>query len=75
LKAVLFDARGRVPDQASRDYRQIHPQAGWVEHAAEKAWRTVFMFDRPTCRPLHNALVWRDRRGETGAVIFLVRAA
>ena len=34
-KAVLFDARGKILDQASRSHRQIYPQPGWVEHDAE----------------------------------------
>jgi len=25
---------------------------------------TVLVFDRRTCKPLHNALVWQDRRGD-----------
>ncbi|HEX9047234.1 MAG TPA: FGGY family carbohydrate kinase, partial [Verrucomicrobiae bacterium] len=40
-KAVLFDARGRVLDKASRNHRQIYPQPGWVEHDAEQIWRNV----------------------------------
>src|SRR5688500_13975817 len=26
---------------------------------------TVVVFDRASAKPLHNALVWQDRRGET----------
>ena len=40
-KAVLFDARGKVLDKASRAHRQIYPQPGWVEHDAEEIWRNV----------------------------------
>ncbi len=40
-KGVLFDAAGKVLDQASRDHRQIYPQPGWVEHDAEEIWRNV----------------------------------
>jgi glycerol kinase len=93
-KAVLFDARGKVLDKASRNHRQIYPQPGWVEHDAEEIWKnvlavigeiakrnraklgrlaalsitnqreTVLVFDRRTGKPLHNALVWQDRRGD-----------
>ena len=93
-KAVLFNARGKVLDKASRNHRQIYPQPGWVEHDAEEIWRnvlavigevagrnraklgklaalsitnqreTVLVFDRKTGKPLHNALVWLDRRGD-----------
>lgn len=94
-KAVLFDAKGKVLDKASRNHRQIYPQPGWVEHDAEEIWRnvlavirevsgrnrkklsrlaglsitnqreTVLVFDRKTGKPLHHALVWQDRRGDT----------
>jgi glycerol kinase len=40
-KAVLFDARGRVLDQAARGHRQIYPRPGWVEHDAGEIWRNV----------------------------------
>jgi glycerol kinase len=94
-KAVLFDAKGKVLDQASCAHRQIYPQPGWVEHDAEQIWKnvltvigtiarrnrpklaqltalsitnqreTVLVFDRKTGKPLHHALVWQDRRGDT----------
>src|ERR1043165_2491733 len=40
-KALLFDARGSVLDQASREHRQHYPQSGWVEHDAEEIWQNV----------------------------------
>jgi len=40
-KAVLFDARGKVIDKASRAHRQIYPQPGWVEHDPEEIWKNV----------------------------------
>jgi glycerol kinase len=40
-KAVLFDARGKVLDKASRNHRQIYPQPGWVEHDPEEIWKNV----------------------------------
>ena len=40
-KAVLFDARGKVLDKASKSHRQIYPQPGWVEHDAEEIWKNV----------------------------------
>ncbi len=38
-KAILFDAKGKILDRASRSHRQIYPQPGWVEHDAEEIWR------------------------------------
>jgi len=40
-KAILFDARGRVLDKASRNHRQLYPQPGWVEHDAGEIWKNV----------------------------------
>ncbi len=40
-KAVLFDARGKILDKASRNHCQIYPQPSWVEHDAEEIWRNV----------------------------------
>ncbi len=40
-KAVLFDARGKVLDKASKAHRQIYPRPGWVEHDAEEIWKNV----------------------------------
>lgn len=40
-KAILFDARGKVLDKASRNHRQICPRPGWVEHDAEEIWKNV----------------------------------
>jgi glycerol kinase len=42
-KALLFDQRGRVLDQESREHRQHHPQPGWVEHDAEEIWQNTLL--------------------------------
>src|SRR5262245_28095282 len=39
-KAFLFDREGRIVSQASRDFRQIYPKPGWVEHDPEEIWRS-----------------------------------
>lgn len=36
---MVFDRRGRVVARAQREHRQIHPQAGWVEHDPEEIWQ------------------------------------
>ena len=51
-KAVLFDARGKVLDKASKAHRQIYPQPGWVEHDAEEIWKNVLAVIREIAR--HN---------------------
>src|SRR5262245_45592932 len=39
-KAFLFDRNGQIVRQASRDFRQIYPRPGWVEHDPEEIWRS-----------------------------------
>jgi glycerol kinase len=39
-KAFLFDRNGRIVRQAFRDFRQIYPRPGWVEHDPEEIWRS-----------------------------------
>lgn len=37
-RAIVFDDRGRVIAVAQREFRQIYPQPGWVEHDPEEIW-------------------------------------
>ena len=91
-RAILFDHAGRSIGMSQREFRQIYPQAGWVEHDAEEIWttqrevgieaieragvdaseiaalgitnqrETTLVWDRRTGKPIHNAIVWQDRR-------------
>ena len=91
-RAIVFDGDGRVRGQAQREFRQIFPQPGWVEHDPRDLWSTQFgtaqeaiaaaglratdiaaigitnqrettlIWDRKTGQPIHNAIVWQDRR-------------
>jgi len=91
-RAILFDEEGRAVNSAQREFRQIFPQPGWVEHdpkeilssqreTARQAVRqsgialkdlmaagianqreTTIVWDRQTGEPIHNAIVWQDRR-------------
>lgn len=91
-RAILFDRAGNVAALAQREFRQIYPRPGWVEHDANEIWstqlsvarqvlhdasidaqqvaaigitnqrETCLVWDRKTGIPLHNALVWQDRR-------------
>ena len=91
-RAIVFDERGRVCGVAQREFRQIFPKSGWVEHDPEDIWRgqlacarlamqragvtagriaavgitnqreTTVVWDRRTGIPVHNAIVWQDRR-------------
>jgi glycerol kinase len=91
-RALLFDQDGRVRAVAQREFDQIFPQPGWVEHdpeeiafsqiavargALEKAGasakdvaaigitnqrETTIVWNRESGLPIHNAIVWQDRR-------------
>lgn len=91
-RSIIFDHDGTAVAVSQREYRQIFPQAGWVEHDPEEIWQsqldtaievlakaglrardidaigitnqreTTIIWDRSTGRPIHNAIVWQDRR-------------
>jgi glycerol kinase len=88
-RAIVFNHAGQIVASAQKEFRQIFPQPGWVEHDAEEIWQTqlavakeaiakaggpiaaigitnqretVVIWDRKTGRPVHNAIVWQDRR-------------
>ena len=37
-RAILFDKRGAIVSVAQKEFPQIFPKPGWVEHAAEAIW-------------------------------------
>jgi len=39
-RAILFDREGIIRASAQREFRQIFPQPGWVEHDALEIWET-----------------------------------
>jgi glycerol kinase len=91
-RAIVFDPAGTIRAQAQQEFRQIFPQAGWVEHDPQEIWQsqlatarealakaglkaadlaaigltnqreTAVVWDRQTGVPIHNAIVWQDRR-------------
>jgi len=91
-RAMVFDHEGAVCALAQREFRQIFPQPGWVEHDPLEIWdtqlavarealakasltagdiaaigitnqrETTLLWDRVTGAPIHNAIVWQDRR-------------
>ena len=93
-RSIVFDEAGRIRASAQREFRQIFPQPGWVEHDPGEIWEsqlgtarealqraglgagdmaaigitnqreTTLVWNRRTGQPIHNAIVWQDRRGE-----------
>ena len=91
-RAIVFDHAGAIRAVAQREFRQLYPQAGWVEHDPREIWQTqldtakealatarltaadiaaigitnqretTLLWDRRTGEPVHNAIVWQDRR-------------
>ena len=91
-RAIVFDQQGAIVAVAQREFEQIFPQTGWVEHNPEEIWssqisvaiealsraqarprdvaaigitnqrETAIVWNRETGKPIHNAIVWQDRR-------------
>ena len=40
-RCILFDQEGRICSMAQKEFRQMFPQPGWVEHDAMEIWRNV----------------------------------
>lgn len=44
--AMLVDTKGRVVAKSDKDFKQIYPKPGWVEHDTNDIWKTVlFVID------------------------------
>jgi glycerol kinase len=41
-RSMVFDKQGNVIGVAQKEFKQIFPQPGWVEHDAEEIWSTQF---------------------------------
>lgn len=39
-RAILFDKSGNIVKVAQKEFTQIYPKAGWVEHNALEIWKT-----------------------------------
>ena len=39
-RAIVFDEKGSMRGVAQKEFRQIFPQPGWVEHDADEIWST-----------------------------------
>jgi glycerol kinase len=91
-RAIIFNHNGEIVAIAQREFTQIYPKAGWVEHDPMEIWstqlavvtevivkagltvsdidsigitnqrETTVVWDKETGQPIHNAIVWQDRR-------------
>jgi glycerol kinase len=39
-RAILFDKAGKIVAMAQKEFKQIFPQPGWVEHDPEEIWQS-----------------------------------
>ena len=91
-RAIVFDHAGAIKALAQKEFTQVYPQPGWVEHDPHEIWtsqvavaseaiaraginaqditaigitnqrETTVVWDRASGEPIHNAIVWQDRR-------------
>jgi len=91
-RAIVFDHDGAIRAVAQKEFTQLFPSTGWVEHDPQEIWasqigvavealgraqvrpkdlaaigitnqrETTIVWDRETGEPVHNAIVWQDRR-------------
>ncbi|HVW63235.1 MAG TPA: glycerol kinase GlpK [Puia sp.] len=91
-RAIVFDRKGSVVAISQKEFTQLFPQPGWVEHDPMEIWssqvavateaivkagltpadiaaigitnqrETTILWNRETGKPVHNAIVWQDRR-------------
>ena len=40
-RAILFDKNGKIVSVAQREFTQIYPKPGWVEHDANEIWSSM----------------------------------
>ena len=45
-RCILFDKSGKICSSAQKEFRQIFPKPGWVEHDAEEIWETTLEVSR-----------------------------
>jgi glycerol kinase len=41
-RSIVFDKKGNIISTAQKEFKQIFPRPGWVEHDAEEIWSTQF---------------------------------
>ncbi|HWU19424.1 MAG TPA: glycerol kinase GlpK [Devosia sp.] len=102
-RAIVFGKDRTIAGVGQKEFTQIFPRDGWVEHDPEEIWESVvwavkealkaakigagdvsaigitnqrettLIWDRQTGKPIHNAIVWQDRR--TAAYCAKLKAA
>jgi glycerol kinase len=79
-RSIVFDTQGRIVTMAQREFRQIFPQPGWVEHDPREIWASQLATAREALQlaaidatdvaaigitnQRETTLVWNRRNGE-----------
>ena len=79
-RCIIYDRAGRQVSMAQQEFRQIYPQAGWVEHDPMEIWRTQLATARDAVEKMpgtiedilaigitnqrETAIVWDRRTGK-----------
>ncbi len=79
-RCILFDKAGNIRALVQKEFRQIYPRPGWVEHDAEEIWDTTLEVSRAAMAKLgieadsvaaigitnqrETAVVWDKKTGE-----------
>ena len=45
-RCILFDKAGNICSSVQKEFRQIYPHPGWVEHDADEIWDTTLEVSR-----------------------------
>ena len=76
-RCILFNQKGEICSVAQKEFTQIYPQPGWVEHDANEIGakaadiaaigitnqrETTVVWNKLTGKPVFNAIVWQCRR-------------
>jgi glycerol kinase len=72
-RAILFDEEGAIESVAQREFEQVFPQPGWVEHDPEEIWTSqisvaVEALGRVDVRPRDVAAIGITNQRETTIV-------
>jgi glycerol kinase len=72
-RAILFDRDGAIKTVAQKEFAQLYPQPGWVEHDAEEIWAAqigvaVEALNRAQLRPADIAAIGITNQRETAVV-------
>ena len=51
-RCILFDHSGKICSVTQKEFTQIFPKPGWVEHDAEEIWDTTLEVSRAAIRKL-----------------------